>query len=343
MKSTGAGARGVRERFMRASSSRRSPLARLQGAQAVTTFSHVESPPRERGTTWSSVSRPPDVPQYDAAPAVAGEQHPARDAALDGSWHAHVLEEPDHERPHERPFSRAQRVVGPLHHLGLALPHEDVRPAHRAHVQRLVARVQDEYLGQRAVSVPTRNTVPRPIAVDVATTPQEQCPGDPEARSRRPRRDRCAHRPDGDIRGRAGDDRAHLDHDVEHRHRQGAKGPSRGDRYVTTSRLVNAKRQFGAKKGTVVGSDRGTITLTGPRSARVNGVATLPGGTIRVRGPLDEQTNATLVVPVVGGTGAFAGARGTLTINGTEKRAWNVYRLTYRLACAANPRSGTRP
>ena len=71
---------------------------------------------------------------------------------------------------------------------------------------------------------------------------------------------------------------------------------------------MNAKRQFGAKKGTVVGSDRGTITLTGPRSARVNGVATLPGGTIRVRGPLDEQTNATLVVPVVGGTGAFAGA-----------------------------------
>jgi len=107
------------------------------------------------------------------------------------------------------------------------------------------------------------------------------------------------------------------------------KGPSRGDRYVTTSRLVNAKRQFGAKKGAVVGSDRGTITLTGPRSARINAVATLPGGTIRVRGPMKEQTNATLVVPVVGGTGAFAGARGTLTINGTAKRAWNVYRLTY--------------
>ena len=39
-------------------------MARLQGAQAVTTFSHVESPPRERGTTWSSVSLPPEVPQY---------------------------------------------------------------------------------------------------------------------------------------------------------------------------------------------------------------------------------------------------------------------------------------
>ena len=101
---------------------------------------------------------------------------------------------------------------------------------------------------------------------------------------------------------------------------------------------MNARRQFGEKKGTVVGSDRGTTTLTGPRSARVNAVATLPGGTISVRGRIQEQTDATLVVPVVGGTGSFAGARGTLTINGTEKRAWNVYRLTYPLRrCLPRP------
>jgi hypothetical protein len=35
----------------------------LQGAQAVTTFSQIDSPPFERGTTWSSVSRPEEVPQ----------------------------------------------------------------------------------------------------------------------------------------------------------------------------------------------------------------------------------------------------------------------------------------
>jgi hypothetical protein len=63
MKSTGEGARGGRARFMCVSSSSRSPLRRLQGAQAVTTFSHTESPPRERGTTWSSVSRPALSPQ----------------------------------------------------------------------------------------------------------------------------------------------------------------------------------------------------------------------------------------------------------------------------------------
>ena len=34
-----------------------------EGAQDVTTFSPEESPPRLRGTTWSSVSRPFDVPQ----------------------------------------------------------------------------------------------------------------------------------------------------------------------------------------------------------------------------------------------------------------------------------------
>jgi hypothetical protein len=36
----------------------------LHGAQEVTTFSQTESPPRLRGTMWSSVSRPPFVPQY---------------------------------------------------------------------------------------------------------------------------------------------------------------------------------------------------------------------------------------------------------------------------------------
>src|ERR1044072_696849 len=45
------------------SSSRRLPFFRLQGAQEVTTFSQTESPPRLRGTTWSSVSFPVD-PQY---------------------------------------------------------------------------------------------------------------------------------------------------------------------------------------------------------------------------------------------------------------------------------------
>ena len=41
----------------------RFPFRWLHGAHDVTTFSHTESPPRERGTTWSSVSRLFAVPQ----------------------------------------------------------------------------------------------------------------------------------------------------------------------------------------------------------------------------------------------------------------------------------------
>ena len=64
MKSAGAGGRGCLESRIETSSSERSPLRRLQGAHEVTTFSQTESPPRLFGTTWSSVSRTPLVPQY---------------------------------------------------------------------------------------------------------------------------------------------------------------------------------------------------------------------------------------------------------------------------------------
>jgi hypothetical protein len=39
------------------------PFLWLHVEQAVTTFSQIESPPRERGTTWSSVNLPAVVPQ----------------------------------------------------------------------------------------------------------------------------------------------------------------------------------------------------------------------------------------------------------------------------------------
>src|SRR5215212_7227748 len=71
MKSTGAGGRGRWASSMAASSSRRFPFLWLHGAHAVTTFSHTDSPPRDLGTTWSSVRRPDVVPQY-------AHRHPSR-------------------------------------------------------------------------------------------------------------------------------------------------------------------------------------------------------------------------------------------------------------------------
>ncbi len=64
MKSTDAGGRGFARSVIETSSGSRLPLRMLHGAHEVTTFSQTESPPRLRGTTWSSVSLPPLVPQY---------------------------------------------------------------------------------------------------------------------------------------------------------------------------------------------------------------------------------------------------------------------------------------
>src|ERR671922_2905891 len=64
MKIVGFGALGLRTGSMFTCSGRRSPLRRLQGAQQVTMLSHVDSPPLERGITWSTVRLPRSWPQY---------------------------------------------------------------------------------------------------------------------------------------------------------------------------------------------------------------------------------------------------------------------------------------
>jgi hypothetical protein len=107
-------------------------------------------------------------------------------------------------------------------------------------------------------------------------------------------------------------------------------GPSRGDASVQTSRLLNAVAQFGKPKAAVVGRDSATLTLTGPTTAAIAGVATLPGGTLTLRGAM-RVTPGGLVFPVVRGTGRYAGARGTVTVTALagQNRALNVYRLVY--------------
>jgi len=49
------GWRGVKRGNMLHSRGRREPLRKLQAPHAVTTFSHVVRPPRQRGMTWSKV------------------------------------------------------------------------------------------------------------------------------------------------------------------------------------------------------------------------------------------------------------------------------------------------
>ena len=104
------------------------------------------------------------------------------------------------------------------------------------------------------------------------------------------------------------------------------KGASKGDRYTSTDKLINIGTQFGQKGGVVVGTDKAESSFTSATTAVVSGVATLPGGTITFRGVL-AIVRGGFSVPVVGGTGTFAGVGGTLTV-GSGKDAINTYALT---------------
>lgn len=109
------------------------------------------------------------------------------------------------------------------------------------------------------------------------------------------------------------------------------KGPSKGDTIVFKDKLVNAKAQFGKKKGAVVGSDRGTMTFHTAHTASFDGVAVLPGGTVTLKGPVSGvggQPDA-MIIPVAGGTGKYSGATGYVFVGPGKTRSTNTYFLKY--------------
>ena len=108
------------------------------------------------------------------------------------------------------------------------------------------------------------------------------------------------------------------------------KGPSKGDFVVIDDKLTNQVAQFGKKKGALVGTDHASETNIGNNRVIVDGIARLPGGTVHFRGELKVDKNGIAAVPVVGGTGDFQSAKGTVAIaNLTKdgKTALNVYSL----------------
>jgi len=107
-------------------------------------------------------------------------------------------------------------------------------------------------------------------------------------------------------------------------------GPS-GDTVVGSSRLRNAVAQFGKPKGALVGLDRYRYVFVSLHTAAIDVTATLPGGTIRCRGQIDDRLTVQLL-QVVSGTLAYARTKGTcearpLTKNETDPRTLNTYRL----------------
>jgi hypothetical protein len=105
-------------------------------------------------------------------------------------------------------------------------------------------------------------------------------------------------------------------------------GP-RNDVVVEHDMLVNAKQgQFGQPVGAPVGSDVATITYRTNTRLLIRATASLPGGTILVAGVVTVKPGRPTVVPVVGGTGTYAGATGTETIGTSSASPLNTYRLS---------------
>ncbi len=113
-------------------------------------------------------------------------------------------------------------------------------------------------------------------------------------------------------------------------HQASSKRPSKGDYVIVDDRLMNAVAQFGKKKGALVGTDHAVETNIGNNRVAIDGFARLPGGTIRFKGELKFASNGTASVPVVGGTGDFQFAKGSVAIANLSKdgkTALNVYSL----------------
>jgi hypothetical protein len=107
--------------------------------------------------------------------------------------------------------------------------------------------------------------------------------------------------------------------------------PNKGDVIRETATLRNAVAQFGRPKGALVGSDVWTTTIVIPPFGKieVEDTTSVPGGTIRAVGTVAvTQTRGTF--RVVGGTGKYAGARGSIgmrNLNASGSRGLSVFRL----------------
>jgi hypothetical protein len=120
-------------------------------------------------------------------------------------------------------------------------------------------------------------------------------------------------------------------------HDQAPKGASKGDRINFTDTLLNSDPQFGKATAATVGSDKGTMSFTSKTTASLSGTATLPNGTITFRGPVIVNSDGTISVPVVGGTGKYQHVTGFLKVGKGTKKALNTYMLNFPGTADAGP------
>ena len=92
--------------------------------------------------------------------------------------------------------------------------------------------------------------------------------------------------------------------------------------------LTTSNNELGKKKNKPVGYDAGTVLYTSATAQKIEGVTTFPQiGTLTFEGPMVTRKDGTVHVPVIKGTGAFKGAKGTLIIGTGNEKAPNTYRL----------------
>ena len=103
---------------------------------------------------------------------------------------------------------------------------------------------------------------------------------------------------------------------------------SKGDVLWVRDVLRNELPQFGRPKNAVVGSDHATVTFVSQHVTLLKSRIRLPGGTLQVQAR--GRAGKTSRLSVVGGTGAFAYARGRVyveTLNPSGSCALRIYHL----------------
>jgi hypothetical protein len=102
--------------------------------------------------------------------------------------------------------------------------------------------------------------------------------------------------------GRPAEDRF-IDHN-------GNQRPDPGDSFMATEDLY---RWAGVKRGAHLGRSEVICTLATRSAGHCTGTFFLPGGTIQAAGYVQLESGPVDKVAIVGGTGIYAGARGTFT------------------------------
>jgi len=101
---------------------------------------------------------------------------------------------------------------------------------------------------------------------------------------------------------------------------------TKGDTIRGTDRLRNAVRQFDEPVGADVGTDRYAFTTVAFEKVTVDFVARFPGGTVHAHG--EGKIGSRPELPIVGGTGLYAGASGSVEgMHLADGKKLNVYRL----------------